>query len=78
MPRRCLHPELVAQPGAIVHRNGGSRRAGVDERWADIAPALQSLAWNGMAGCEEHFLTGYGIPRDPEKLSRYLARWNAG
>ncbi|WIM72481.1 phosphotransferase [Corynebacterium suedekumii] len=51
---------------------------GLDDRWADIAPALQSLAWNGMAGCEEHFLTGYGIPRDPEKLSRYLARWNAG
>lgn len=51
---------------------------GVDDRWADIAPAIQSLAWNGMAGTEEDFLAGYAITWDDEKLARYLARWNAG
>lgn len=51
---------------------------GGDDRWADIAPVIQSLAWNGMAGTEEDFLAGYAIACDDEKLARYLARWNAG
>lgn len=31
---------------------------GVDDRWADIAPAVQSLAWNGMEGQDAAFLGG--------------------
>ncbi|MDO5511564.1 phosphotransferase [Corynebacterium sp.] len=49
---------------------------GVDDRWADIAPAVQSLAWNGMEGRDAEFLRGYGIDLDEEKFTRYLLRWN--
>lgn len=45
---------------------------GVDDRWADIARAVQSLAWNGMAGQETAFLQGYGTGLDEEKFSGYL------
>lgn len=49
---------------------------GVDDRWADIAPAVQSLAWNGMEGQDAAFLGGYGIELDEEKFDSYLERWN--
>ena len=49
---------------------------GVADRWADIAPAVQSLAWNGMEGQDATFPRGNGIELDEGKFSHYLERWN--
>lgn len=52
-------------------------RLGVADRWADLAPALQSLVWNFGDGWERSFLTGYGIEPDPVKREFYTRLWNA-
>lgn len=56
---------------------------GVADRWADLAPALMSLAWNLPAPADrsdwtDRFLRAYGIERNAEKLSFYTDLWNAG
>lgn len=49
---------------------------GVADRWADLAPALQSLAWNYGAGWEDTLLTAYGIEPDEPKRAFYTALWD--
>ena len=49
---------------------------GVADRWADLAPALQSLTWNYGDGWQSAFLDGYGIPTDEAKLAYYTALWD--
>lgn len=51
-------------------------RLGVGDRWADLAPALQSLGWNFGPGWEAVFLAGYGIDPDPVKQDFYTRLWN--
>ena len=52
-------------------------RAGVTDRWADLAPALLSLTWNYGPGHEAKFLAGYGIADVPGKRRFYTALWEA-
>ena len=49
---------------------------GVADRWADLAPALQSLTWNYGAGWEPSFLLAYGCHPDASKLAYYTALWD--
>ncbi|GAB3710207.1 phosphotransferase [Corynebacterium nasicanis] len=49
---------------------------GLADRWVDIAPALDCLPEDGMAGQEAEFLRGYGIEMDAEKYAFYLDKWN--
>lgn len=50
---------------------------GVTDRWADLAPALQSLEWNFGDGWQAPFLASYGIPDDRAKREFYTRVWNA-
>ena len=52
---------------------GGS---GVADRWADLAPALQSLGWNYGPGWEPSFLRAYGAEPDQPKRLFYSALWD--
>lgn len=49
---------------------------GVADRWADLAPALQSLGWNYGAGWEPAFLAGYEIDPDLSKQRFYTMLWD--
>lgn len=49
---------------------------GVADRWADLAPALQSLTWNYGTGWERIFLDAYGIEPDEPKWSFYADLWD--
>jgi len=49
---------------------------GVADRWADLAPALQSLGWNYGPGWPPTFLAAYGIEPDPIKQRFYTALWD--
>lgn len=57
-------------------------RSGVGDRWADLAPASMSVAWNFGDGLEHLLLEGYGvgrdIPMDAVKLDWYSRLWDAG
>jgi kanamycin kinase len=46
------------------------------DRWADLAPALQSLGWNYGPGWEPSFLRAYGAEPDQPKRLFYSALWD--
>ncbi|MDT0143478.1 aminoglycoside 3'-phosphotransferase [Microbacterium sp. PRC9] len=50
---------------------------GVADRWADIAVASMSTAWNYGEGWEDALIEAYGIEPDRERLSYYRELWNA-
>ncbi|WP_426322218.1 phosphotransferase [Microbacterium sp. E-13] len=50
---------------------------GVADRWADIAVASMSTAWNYGEGWEDALIEAYGIAPDRERLSYYRELWNA-
>ncbi|SMH39662.1 kanamycin kinase [Rathayibacter oskolensis] len=50
---------------------------GVGDRWADLAVAAMSLAWNFGEGFEPLLLEAYGIDPDPERAAYYRALWAA-
>lgn len=50
---------------------------GVADRWADLAVATMSLAWNVGPGYEQAFLDAYGIDADPARTEFYRALWDA-
>ena len=50
---------------------------GVGDRWADIAVASMSAAWNYGEGWEETLIEAYGVEPDRERLSYYRDLWNA-
>lgn len=50
---------------------------GVADRWADIAVASMSTAWNYGEGWEDALIEAYGISPDRERLSYYRELWNA-
>ena len=50
---------------------------GRGDRWADIAVASMSTAWNYGEGWEDALIEAYGIDPDRERLSYYRDLWNA-
>ncbi|WP_109208949.1 MULTISPECIES: aminoglycoside 3'-phosphotransferase [Microbacterium] len=50
---------------------------GIADRWADIAVASMSTAWNYGEGWEDALIEAYGIAPDRERLSYYRELWNA-
>lgn len=50
---------------------------GVADRWADIAVASMSTAWNYGEGWEGALIEAYGVEPDRERLSYYRDLWNA-
>ena len=51
---------------------------GVADRWADIAIASWSTAWNYGEGFEELLLAAYGVAPDPERTAYYRLLWDLG
>lgn len=49
----------------------------VGDRWADLAVASMSLAWNYGPGWDALLYETYGIERDPERIRWYRALWDA-
>ncbi len=60
--RWCAHVDL----GAL----------GVADRWADLAVATWSTAWNFGPGWEDLLLSAYGVERDPERTRYYRLLWD--
>lgn len=52
-------------------------RLGLADRWADLAVASMSLAWNFEEPAESEFWAGYGIEPDAERVEFYRELWNA-
>lgn len=50
---------------------------GTGDRWADIAVASMSTAWNYGEGWEDALIEAYGVDPDRERLSYYRDLWNA-
>ncbi|WP_194396739.1 aminoglycoside 3'-phosphotransferase [Microbacterium atlanticum] len=50
---------------------------GAADRWADIAVASMSTAWNYGEGWEDALIEAYGIAPDRERLTYYRELWNA-
>ena len=50
---------------------------GVADRWADLAVATMSTAWNYGPGWEADLLAAYGIEPDLERMDYYRKLWNA-
>ena len=47
------------------------------DRWADLAVATYSLAWNFPGEWEDELLDAYGIARDEERIAYYRRLWDA-
>ncbi|WOF23428.1 aminoglycoside 3'-phosphotransferase [Microbacterium betulae] len=50
---------------------------GVGDRWADIAVAAMSTAWNYGPGWEGALVAAYGVAPDEERIAYYRDLWNA-
>jgi kanamycin kinase len=51
---------------------------GVADRWADLAVAAWSTAWNYGPGYEVHVYSGYGIEQDATRIEYYKMLWDLG
>jgi kanamycin kinase len=64
--------------GFLAHVDLG--RMGVADRWADLAVATYSLAWNYVppdgVDLEAELLEAYGIERDDDRIHYYRALWD--
>lgn len=48
---------------------------GVADRWADLAVATMSLAWNFDEAYEAELLSAYGVDPEPGRIAYYRERW---
>jgi len=72
----CCPNTLIADDGRWSgHVDLGA--LGVADRWADIAVASMSTAWNYGEGWEDALIEAYGVVPDRERLSYYRELWNA-
>ena len=72
----CCPNTLVGDDGRwTAHVDLGT--LGVGDRWADIAVASMSTAWNYGEGWEDALIEAYGVEPDRERLSYYRDLWNA-
>jgi kanamycin kinase len=51
---------------------------GVADRWADLAVATWSTAWNYGAGLDGVLLSAYGVEPDPARTAFYRLLWDLG
>ncbi|MEM9133875.1 MAG: aminoglycoside 3'-phosphotransferase [Actinomycetota bacterium] len=51
---------------------------GVGDRWADLAVATWSLAWNYGPGWERELFDAYGVDADPDLIRYYRLLWDVG
>ena len=61
--------------GPVGHVDLG--RLGVADRWADLAVATYSLAWNYDGDWEADLLDAYGVARDEAQITFYRQLWDA-
>jgi len=72
----CAPNTLLGETGHwIGHVDLGT--LGVADRWADLAVATWSTAWNYGADWTDALLGAYGVERDEERLRYYRALWDA-
>jgi kanamycin kinase len=76
----CAPNTLLAADGSFrAHVDLG--RLGVADRWADLAIATYSLAWNYLppdgVDLEQELLDAYGAERDDPRIHYYRALWDA-
>jgi kanamycin kinase len=72
----CAPNTLVDERGRWVgHVDVGA--LGVGDRWADLAIATWSTAWNYGPGWEEPLLAAYGVAPDPARIRRYRDLWGS-
>lgn len=72
----CCPNTLLGDDGRwIAHVDLGL--LGTGDRWADIAVASMSTAWNYGPGWEDLLIDAYGVDPDRERLSFYRDLWNA-
>ena len=72
----CCPNTLIGEDGRWAgHVDLGT--LGVADRWADIAVASMSTAWNYGEGWEDALIEAYGVAPDRERLSYYRDLWNA-
>lgn len=67
---------LAADGGCTGHVDLGS--LGVADRWADLAVATWSTAWNYGPGWEGPLLEAYGVSPDPDRIAYYRLLWDLG
>ncbi len=73
----CAPNTLVGSDGRWVgHVDLG--HLGVADRWADLAVATWSTAWNFGLGWEPTLLAAYGAEADPERTAYYRLLWDLG
>lgn len=72
----CAPNTLLDAAGAVTgHVDLGS--LGAADRWADLAVASYSLAWNFDGDWEPTFFAAYGVEPDPVRIAWYRALWDA-
>ena len=73
----CAPNTLLTDDGSwAAHVDLGS--LGVADRWADLAVATYSLAWNYGPGYDHLVYEGYGIDEDPDRVAYYRLLWDLG
>ncbi len=73
----CAPNTLIGDDGrCCAHVDLGA--LGVADRWADLAIATWSTAWNYGPGWEDALLDAYGVERDDERIQYYRLLWTFG
>ncbi|MEJ5888525.1 aminoglycoside 3'-phosphotransferase [Pseudokineococcus marinus] len=73
----CMPNTLLTDDGTwAAHVDVGA--LGVADRWADLAVAAWSTAWNVGPGYEDLLLEAYGVARDDARTAYYRDLWDAG
>lgn len=71
----CVPNTLLDSAGApLAHVDLAA--LGTADRWADIAVASMSTAWNYGPGWEDVLIEAYGVEPDRERLAYYRDLWN--
>lgn len=72
----CVPNTLLDDRGApLAHVDLGA--LGIGDRWADIAVASMSTAWNYGPGWEDALIEAYGVRPDRARLAYYRELWDA-
>ena len=69
-------PNTLLDPSAAVVGYVDLGSLGLADRWADLAVASWSLAWNYGTGYEAGFFQAYGVRPDPERIAYYRLLWD--
>ena len=73
-PARRTPCSTTAASRSVTSTSAASASA---DRWADLAVATYSLAWNFPGDWEDELLDAYGIARDEERIAYYRRLWDA-